>query len=309
MSQERRNIDPDELSATKAKEIAGEDAPEQPENVILDHEAWRRMWVEDNNVIFTVVGDTGDGKSYATLRMAEKIDPNFSIDQVAFDIIDFLRLVMDESLGRGSVIVLEEASVEAAAMDWHSKSNEVFRKVLDTWRHQNRMAIITLPNFKALEKGARRRTTGIVKMQEALAWKGYSQGKYYRSKYDNVSDKFTTPFPTLEGMERRFLRFDLPSKELREAYEEKKDGYTEELNKELLEELLEERGENEEDTPTTPTDIADDILKTGVDEYIGDNHGQKYIDRDLIAVDYGIGDRKAKKVKKSLKREVEADVV
>ncbi len=293
--------------------IVPETAPDPPDNVILRHEAWAKMWAEDNNVMFTCVGDTGDGKSMAALRMGEVIDPNFSIDNVAFDIVEFLKLVMDDSFGQGSVIILEEASVEASAMEWHSVSNKVFRQVLDTWRHQNRMAIITLPSFMALDKGARRRTSGIVEMQEAKAWKGYSQGKYKRADYNNIDDHFSTPFPHLEGMKRKWIRFSLPSEELREDYDKAKEDYTEGLNESLLEELLEERGEDEDGNakPEGAKEIGEDILhEHGVEEFVKEvNGGQRYVDRDMIELEYDIGGRKSKKVKSYILSESDVDAM
>lgn len=267
------------------------------------------MWIENSNVVFTVVGDPGDGKSWASLRIGERVDPNFSIDQVAFDIVEFMQKVMDDSFDQGQPIVLEEGSVEASAYDWHSISNDVFRKVLDTWRHQNRMAIINLPNFKALEKGARRRTDAIVEMQEAKPWKGYSQAKFKQVRYNNISDNFTTPFPVLEGVKRKWIRFNPPSEVLREAYEEKKENYTDELNAELLENLLEEKQEAA-DKQRSPQDIVEEILENeGVERYIKDNYGNEYIDRDMIEIEYGIGDGTSKKVKKLLVEREDLDVL
>lgn len=285
------------------------DAPPRPENPILKHMAWGPMWIENSNVVFTVVGDPGDGKSWASIRLGEMIHPNFSIDHVAFDMIDFMQKVTDDSFGQGEPIVLEEGSVEASAYDWHSISNDVFRKVLDTWRHQNRMAIINLPNFKALEKGARRRTDAIVEMQEAKPWKGHSEAKFKKVKYNNISDKFTTPFPILEGKRRKWIRFNEPSDELKEAYERKKENYTSDLNEQLLEKLVEEK-QSEEEKERGPKDIADEILANeGVETYIKDNHGNQYIDRDLIELEYGIGDSQSKKVKKLLVDKEDLDVM
>lgn len=293
----------------QAKPVVPNDAPPRPDNVILKHMAWGPMWVENSNVVFTVVGDPGDGKSWASLRLAETIHPDFSIDHVAFDIVEFMQKVVDDSFGQGEPIVLEEGSVEASAYDWHSMSNDVFRKVLDTWREQNRMAIINLPNFKSLEKGARRRTDAIVEMQEAKPWKGHSQAKFKRVKYNNISDKFTTPFPVLEGVRRKWMRFNQPSDDLKEAYEAKKQEYTTELNEELLERLLDEK-QSEEKDKRGPKDIADDILDSNnLQKYIKDNHGNEYIDRDLIELDYDVGDSTSKKVKKLLVEREDLDVM
>lgn len=286
-----------------------DDAPPRPDNVILEHEAWRPMWLEDNNAIWTVVGDTGDGKSMASIRIAEKIDPNFTINQVANSIVEFLQLVMDDSLGQGSVIVLEEASIEASAYDWHSESNRVFAKVLDSWRNQNRMAVINLPDFSKLEPGARQRTTGIVEMMEAVPWKDYSTAKFKKPHTNNVTGDWWKEFPVIKGKKRKKMRFRLPSQHLIDAYDDIKENYTQQLNEELLEELL-QKEEAQEAQQLTAKRVANQILDDeGVDEYIKDNHGQKYIDRDLIEIEYGIGNQKSKKVKKLLEEEVPVDVL
>jgi len=291
-----------------AEQHIPEDAPDRPDNSILESRAWRKMWLEDNNTLWSVVGDTGDGKSFASLRIGEILDPDFGIENVAFDIVEFIEKVVDDSFGQGSVIILEEGSVEASSYDWHSESNRVFAKILDTWRHQNRMGIINLPNFQALEKGARRRTKGIVKMQHAAPWRDYSQAKYYDSRYGNIEDNFTTPFPIIGGKKRKYIRFKMPSKELRESYDEKKEGYTANLNEELLESLLTER-EEQEATELKPQEIAEDIIdKDKVDDYIETaNNGQTYLKQEYMEMDYDIGGRKGKKVKAALKRKIDAE--
>lgn len=284
-----------------------DNAPEPPDNAILKHLAWSRMWRENDNVIWTVIGDTGKGKSYASLRLAEIIDPNFTVDQIAQNILEFVQLVNDDSLDQGSVIVFEEGSVEASAYNWHSVSNRVFAKVLDTWRSQNRMAIINLPNFMALEKGARRRTNGIVEMQHALPWNGYSEAKFIKYRVHPRYDDPNHQFPTLEGRTRKKIRFKMPSQELIDDYEKLKDSYNQHLWSDLLEELKAdlEGKENE----MSPTDMANDIIDGDIEEYISDNHGQRYIDRSLIELDYDIGANKSKKVKKAILRQVDLDVM
>jgi hypothetical protein len=283
-----------------------DEAPPRPENPILDRRAWSKMWLEDNNTLWTVVGDTGDGKSFASLRIGEALDPDFGIENVAFNIVEFIDKVVDDSFSRGSVIVLEEGSVEASSYEWHSESNRVFAKILDTWRHQNRMGVINLPNFQALEKGARRRTKGIVKMQHAAPWRDYSQGKFYDAKYGNIEDRFTTPFPVIDGKERRYIRFSMPSDDLVEAYERKKEDYTADLNEGALESLIADQEEEADDMQ--PQEIADEIVSEGrVDDYVSDNNGQEYLDRGLIELDYNIGERKGKKVKKAVQREIDRE--
>ena len=148
------------------------------DNPILRVKAWNKMNVHNDNWMASVVGPTGSGKSWAAIRIAEVLDPNFTVDQVAFGVLEFLQLVMDDSLGRGSIIVFEEASVEANAQEWYSVSNKVLRQVGDTWRNQNRGAIFTLPAFGQLQKQSRGRMSALIQMTQKDESEGYSVAKY-----------------------------------------------------------------------------------------------------------------------------------
>lgn len=279
------------------------DSPPDPVEAspILDTQLWSRMHRRDDNWMGAVVGETGKGKSYTCLSIAECVDPDFSIDQVAFGLVEFMELVMDDSLGRGSMIVLEEASVEAAAEDFHEVSNKVLRTVLETWRQQNRGALLNLPTFSRLDKGAKIRMTALIQQQAKYERRGYSVATYKHLQTNSDTGKIYRHYPQINGSEHRTLKIAPPSEELRQAYEERSAEYTKELNRDLLEDLLEAEAEAEEDTKD-PEAIAEDIIDSGIDEYIEDNHGQLYISRQRIELDYDIGGRRSKKVKVALQR-------
>lgn len=279
------------------------------DNDLLRQKAWGKMNKHDDNWMAAVVGETGSGKSWASIRIAEAVDPNFTVDQVAFGMREFMELVMDDSLGRGSVIVFEEASVEANAKEWYSKGNQVLRQVLDTWRHQNRGAIFTLPAFGQLDKEARGRMSSLIQMRDKHEDKGYTVAKFKRVQQDSDTGKLYKKYPEIGGRKYKLLKLNKPSKDLREAYEKKKTEYTNELNKQLLEDLIEEEEEDDADDELSPKQIAEEIKESGIDYYISDNHGQRYIDRDLIELEYGIGDKQSRKVKAVLKKEVGNEVM
>lgn len=284
--------------------------PEVRAAPILRTQVWSRMNIRDDNWMGAVVGETGSGKSLTALSIAQTVDPNFSIDQVAFSVEEFMQLVTDRSLGPGSIIVFEEASVEAAAGEWHSKSNKVLRNVLDTWRHQNRGAIFTLPSFGQLDKGARLRMTALIQQEELHASQGYSVAKYKHLQTNSDSGEIYRHFPVINGQKHKRLKIRRPTPDLLTAYNERKENYTHELNEQLLEELLDEKyGDDKNETPPA-AEIAETILTEGtLDNYISDNHGQQYIDRSSIELDYDIGRNKSKQVKTALLREVDIDVM
>jgi len=271
---------------------------------ILETQIWSRMHRRDDNWMGAVVGETGRGKSFTCLSIAECVDPNFTIDQVAFGLVEFMNLVMDDSLGRGSVIILEEASVEAAAEDFHEVSNKVLRTVLETWREQNRGALLNLPTFSRLDKGAKIRMTALIQQRAKFEDEGYSVATYKHLQTNSDTGKIYRHYPTIGGREHRTLKIAPPSDDLIEAYEQRKAQYNAELNEELLEDLLEAQREDDDEQQKDPEWIAEDIIETGVAEYVEENNGQRYISRTLIELDYDIGSGRSKKVKAALKREV-----
>ena len=284
--------------------------PDMPEivrgNPVLRHFVWAPMHRHKDNYMAAFCGETGSGKSYAALSVAEAVDPDFTVDQIAFSVVEFLELVIDDSYGPGSIIVFEEASVEAGSDEYMTKKNKALRQVSEIWRHQRRGALFTYPAFNRLDPDVRARMAGLVQLDELNESAGNSVGRYRVIQQDSYTGEIYRHRPKIGGVEYNQMQFTLPSDELIEAYEAKKSNYTENKNLELLEGLLEDAKEEEEaDEELGPKEIARDILSEGkLEEYINENNGQKYIDRDLIELDYGIGARISKKVKKSIQREV-----
>lgn len=290
--------------------LTGTAPDEVVENPILREFVWKKMNVENDNWMASVCGETGSGKSWATLRICEIVDPNFTVDQIAFSVLDFMKLVNDDSLGRGSIIMFEEASVEASAHEWWSKSNQILGSVLDTWRNQNRGAIFTHPAFKQLDKTARGRMSALIQMRSKNEDSGYTLGTYKRCQQDSDTGKIYKKYPYVRGKKYKYLKFQKPSKELREAYEEKKSQYTRDLNQELLAELEDELDQGDESVQEDPKSMAQEIIEADrIDEFISDNHGQRYIDRTLIEIEFDVGEKKSRKIKALLKPEVDDDVI
>lgn len=272
---------------------------------ILKTQIWGRMHRQDDNYMAAVVGETGKGKSSTCLSIGESVDPKFSIDNVAFGLVEFMYLVMDESFGRGSMNILEEASVAAPSEDFHSISNRVLRVTLETWREQNRGALLNLPTFSRLDKGARIRMTALIQQERKYEDLGYSVAKYKHLQTNSDTGKIYRHYPRINNVEHKWLKIAPPSDDLWEAYQKKKADSNSERYRELLEELLEEQEKkNEKENETDPKWIAEDIIDSGLEEYIGENNGQRYISKSLIELDYDIGGPRSKKVKAAIERAI-----
>lgn len=288
------------------------DVPNRLEGSPVFQKMWGRIHRRNMNFMAAICGEVGSGKSYAALSLAEMLDPDFSIEQVAFSVEEFVELV-NEDYPEGSFIVMEESSVSMNAQTWWDSDQIQVGNILDTWRHQNRGAIFTLPAFGQLQKNARGRMHGLgqtrgIDYQEEVAALRYryiqqdsDTGKIYK-KYHRL------PHPET-GVETQYTWIGLPkpSQELLDAYEERKEQFTDELNQEILNNI---RGEGSGDNGRTAKDIKQEVETDGVEQVVSihGGNGTKYIDAELIEVEYECSRRDAKKVKKLLERDDAADL-
>jgi len=93
-----------------------------------------------------------------------------------------------------------------------------------------------------------------------------------------------------------------------EEYEERKQEFQEAFYAEAIDALDDADGDDDDDMD--PHDIADAIRDgKGVEAYIESNGPQEYIDKSLIAIDFDVGDRVAKRVKKILQQDMDRDLL
>lgn len=276
---------------------------------ILRKVIYRRVHEWNQNFMGVVVGETGKGKSYASLRLAEALDPNFSIDDVAFTLEEFFTLV-EEDRPEGSVIVLDEAGVGASHRDWYDDAHQHLNYVLQTWRHQNRIALLTLPELDKLDPVARSRLHGYFEMVRINHDEQWSRAQYKNIKTNPRTGENYFRYPRLrwDGTKRKYkgLTFGLPSEEIREQYEPAKKEFTDSLNEGARESVTPE----EEEDDYAPREVVDEVeQRDALDAYLEDSPGGQYINRDLLKVDYGLTENESKTVKSLLKRRFDLDVM
>jgi hypothetical protein len=284
------------------------------EHIILRRKVWPRMHVRNENWMLIIVGETGSGKSLAAQRLAEVVDPGYSIEQTAWSVEEFIELAADDSLGTGSVQVLEEVGVNAGNRNWWELANQVLDALTQTWRSSNRGAIMTVPDFDLIDSHVQRRFHHLAIMEAKDESKMVSRarlkyiqtnheiGKKYK-KYHRLFDE--------DGTLRKFkhIRFHLPSAELLNAYEEEKSQFSDDLVGGLLERIRSDKEDAEQDD-LSPTEVASKIVDDErVESYISESPGGRYVDRDLLKADYGVSESESKQVKKLLIREAELDDV
>lgn len=226
----------------------------------------------NKNFICCITGQTGSGKSYSALKEGELLDPNFDIRNVCFSPLEFIQLVNGKAkkLKRGSVIVYDEVQVTMSAQDFQSLQAKLINACLQTFRFRGFILFMTSPFFQFVNKSARKlfhsrwETVTINDEKKQAVLKPFllqtnqETGQTFR-KYLRIWTKETGVAPY------KRIKLSLASEELRKAYEEKRQQFSENLNEEIERSLLKAEDNQKKPRPLTTRqkEIYEFIQKDG----------------------------------------------
>lgn len=205
-----------------------------------------RIHNKNKNFVMLFVGATGSGKSYSALRLAEMLDDTFNIDRCCFKAKDFMNLInsLVESNDKvsGKVILWDEFGVEHNAREFMTISNRVINYFFQTSRHLNLIVIMTVPLLSFIDSATRKLCHCVAEMQSINSRTKQASLKVKMLQTNVMTGKEYPKYlryrKNSKMLVSKKLKFNLPSKELIEAYEEKKKAFTSELNKEIMNKLL-----------------------------------------------------------------------
>lgn len=214
----------------------------------LSHYALKRVRA-NQNFVMSITGSTGGGKSYSAMKLGLDMDRMFDIDRIVFEPVDFAR-ISNMDLRKGSVILWEEVGVGISSRRWYSQTNQLISSIMETFRRDNLILIMTVPNVRFIDSRIRSMLHGYGEMIDPT----FTGGRFGWMKYLHVvvnyrSGKIMYRYPRIrriDGRRRRLkgrkqdggnIWFDLPPEELLEIYEEKKKEYVEKQKEKAIEDL------------------------------------------------------------------------
>jgi len=286
-------LDTDMLFSSIGVQLKTQDNEDNETSVDVNASSqWLIPWIErkikeNRNANLVFVGDTGSGKSYSSISLAEQVDPNFSADRVVFKTIDFIKLV-NSDLPKGSVIVFDDAGLGIPAREWQRTSAKIFGKLFQGFRYKNLISMITVPNFGFIEKQSRM----LMHLYfEATDVQGIMK-PFFPFNPIRGDDRLGFRYPRMQiggrEVQIRTTLFDLPSTELREAYEAKKFAYMEDTNKAFEIELqyaetLEKKAQEEMQKRMMKMQMAgeEDSKKEGKKRKAIEMKGEGYSEREI----------------------------
>lgn len=215
---------------------------------------WLLPWINKRirerrpvNIVFT--GETGSGKSYQAMSLAAKVDPDFSVDRIVFDIASFLH-ILNERPPPGSVIIYDEAGVELGNKDYRSEQTILFSKTAQTMRYRGIIIFYTIPRRSFLDNTTRQlvqlmlETTMERGVSKMLLIKPSSNRNDNDPWYQYPSRVMTTSDYHTYRVEYRTVRIEMPPKKIYIPYEKKKDEFLTPFYQESERKILERASES-----------------------------------------------------------------
>jgi adenylate kinase family enzyme len=233
--------------------------------------------IEHNkNALICVFGETGSGKSYLSLSLAEQLDPKFSIERVCFSYKEFMELVQVGRFEKGSVIVIDEAGALLFSRNFNTIINKTIAIILQTFRQDNLIVFFNVPSVKFVDKVARSLFHYYIEPVGINREENICYAKIKRVFNVQSQEDALTIFPRyIEDDEVKIvstINVKKPTATLVHAYEQKKRDYRSGLVKTYLNEItdLEEQDKPKDDKELEYIkkilDRADDLgtFKNGV---------------------------------------------
>ena len=204
----------------------------------------KRLWKQNKNWLSIITGQTGSGKSWSALSLAEKIDPGFDTSKVVLRPENFMEKVAEREWGQGDVVVFDEAGAGMSAKAHMTKKNRIIDQVLQTFRRQNIAVIFTVPSKSNVDKSVRRLLHTYIETKTIDYINERNHLKWLEMDYNQKTDKIYYKYPkrrTDSGALKKIktVKMGKPSESLIKAYEEKRSKYQDRKNNEFLDELQE----------------------------------------------------------------------
>jgi len=209
---------------------------------IINWLKWRITHNKNNLII--VCGETGSGKTFRALAIAEKLKPDFDVNvYVVFKIRDFFTLLNSNKLRKGDVIIWEEGGVEASNRNWYTAQNKLINYLFQTMRHRNFTLIMTVPAKSFIDSGLQKLFHLYIEckfVDETMnACRCMVMRMQYSSRYDKIYYKYFRLTNPTTG--RKFVAKNIwinsPSQSKIDVYEPMKQAYTDTLYSESAKEL------------------------------------------------------------------------
>lgn len=274
-----------------------------------------RMLKQNKNWLAICCGETGSGKSYSAMAMAQAICPRgITIRRnVVFTPTQFMkRIANPEGLQAGDIIIFDEAGVGMSAREWYSVQNKLMGSVLQTFRHLNVGVIFTTPNLSFMDVQGRKLLHNYFETMFIDYGEEHAYLKVFDVQHNSFLDKTYYKHPKFKdehGRVRKVRLLGIPkvSEQLAKEYEEVKSKYTQELNQKALDELTGNTGKTPQRIPKEQDDEIVKKLMADNKDYVRELNGRKFLEHGKIMSNFDISHHRATRIKRRVEEQLGLD--
>lgn len=289
-----------------------------------------RIVLTGTNFDLMISGKRGQGKSYAAIRLAEKLSQlfghTFTLDQVHFKAKTFLeqinQLELEGRLKPGMVFILDEAGIGMDAQSWWDTEIKSVADEMETYRNYNLIVIFTAPLVKNITKRAREMFHAYLKPKmprkvdrrdldrvesNILPDAKQSMWRLFLTEVEPSAKKGEVEVwewrPSGKEICLDTVRINLPSSELIGYYEKKKRIYQREKRESRIQQLTEKENKPQKHTEVDAGEALEKI-RENLSQYKRTWRGRTIIDKILLRKDYHLSQHQTLEIKKTLEREL-----
>lgn len=207
----------------------------------------------NKNIILLIEGKPGQGKSWASIRIATAASEYiakynggnpwdyFTLDNVGIIMPDDMLRVI-QNIKKRNIVIFDDMGMAYSGRDWQSDGNKAMNAMIQTIRTDNNIIIITVPDAEWIDKIGRNILHFKIVMNEPLHDIGYSLGKLsaVEKLYNSTSRKNINPYlKSVVGSGRvryNHIAFDKPPQVVTDEYEKRRSYQLERLKQKSIEE-------------------------------------------------------------------------
>ena len=209
----------------------------------------------NQHAVILFEGKTGAGKSVASLRLAfdtslllaERLGKNpsyyFNMNHIGI-LTGEETIKITKNIKKHCIYILDDAGAEGlSARNWQSDINETMTKLMQTFRTQENILILSSPDKGFIDKIARTLIHFKITMVAAYYDIGVTLGKLsmVRKIYTKDGSGNLYPFLRSNGTVYNYISFTKPPEQLLTAYKNKRELIEREMNNRAIVEMEEKR--------------------------------------------------------------------
>ena len=262
---------------------------------------------QEKNAIILIVGDTGGGKSIASLGISLAVDLTFHAGRIAHQTAqEFMRVLNLPELKRGMAIVWDDVGKGLKRRDWYEMINKIVLDVIQTFRVMGLLLILNVPDKRLVDSNLLALFHYWAETITIEYDKELNVLKFFQVQVNRRSGKIYFKYPRTRVNGRvkviKRLKVKMPPKELVRQYKKDKKKAVKRLIDVSWKEILKIE-EKEKKKLISETEIAEAVIHNSED-YLRTYHGRTFIDHYLIMSNFKVGFYVANKVKRTVEKKM-----